>query len=118
MRTLSGMSASVLPSGSVCTSEPLRCQYSAALCVCMTFGCVLLFCIRREDAVGLLRERIGRCAVGEREHVGGIEMILVLAVVPRRLGEAMVEEAEPAAGDVRDQAVEDDAALLVVVEAW
>ena len=36
----------------------------------------------------------------------------MLAVVAGRLGEAMVEEAEPAAGDVRHQAVEDTAVLL------
>ena len=41
----------------------------------------------------------------------------MLAVVAVRLGEAMVEEAQPAAGDVRHQAVEDDAALRVLVEA-
>ena len=41
----------------------------------------------------------------------GIEMLLVLAVVPGRLGEAVVEEAEAAAGDVRHQAVEDHAVL-------
>ena len=114
MRTLSGMSASFVPSGSVWTSEPLRCQYSAALCVCITFGSKLRVlaprCGCRMPSVRL-RERVVAVAVGEREDVGGVEVLLVLAVVPRRLGEAVVEEAEPAAGDVRDQAVEDLAVL-------
>ena len=46
LRAAEGVDAHVLrdrrrpscPSGSVWTSEPLRCQYSAALCVCITFG--------------------------------------------------------------------------------
>jgi hypothetical protein len=44
-------------------------------------------------------------------------VFLVLAVVARRLGEAVVEEAEAAARDVRDQAVKDFAVRLVGVEA-
>ena len=38
MRTQVGISASRVPVVLVWTSEPLRCQYSAALCVCITFG--------------------------------------------------------------------------------
>ena len=49
--------------------------------------------VAAEDAVGPLGERIGHGAVGEREHVAGVEVVLVLAVVPRRLGEAVVEVA-------------------------
>lgn len=44
-------------------------------------------------------------------------MFLVLGVVPRRLGEAVVEVAEAAAGDMRHHAIEDHAVLLVGVEA-
>jgi hypothetical protein len=40
MRTSGGISASRVPSGSVCTSEPARCQYSLDDCVCITFGAV------------------------------------------------------------------------------
>src|SRR5262249_18725451 len=45
------------------------------------------------DAVGSLREWVHGLAVSEREAVAGIEVLLVLAVVTRRLGEAVVEEA-------------------------
>src|SRR5262245_40531236 len=41
----------------------------------------------------------------------------MLAVVPRGLGEAVVEETEAPAGDVRNQAVKDLAARLVGIEA-
>src|SRR5262249_13598932 len=68
------------------------------------------------DAVGSLREWVHGLAVSEREAVAGIEVLLVLAVVTRRLGEAVVEEAEPATGDVRHQAVEYFAASLIDVE--
>src|SRR5262245_39792016 len=44
-------------------------------------------------------------------------MVFMLAIVPGRLREAMVEEAEPAAGDVRDDAVETLLAALLNVEA-
>src|SRR3712207_8461521 len=49
--------------------------------------------------------RVLAVAVGEREQVGGEQVLLVLAVVPGRLGEAVVEEPQPAAGDVGHQAV-------------
>src|SRR5262245_58462798 len=41
----------------------------------------------------------------------------MLRVVPGRLGEAMVEEAEPTARDVRDDAIEDRAICFIGVEA-
>src|SRR5262249_10337181 len=69
-----------------------------------------------EDGVGTLAERVDRGAVGERKAIGGIEVFLVLAIVPRRLGEAVVEKAQTAASHVRDQTIEDDAILFVGVE--
>src|SRR5919201_340806 len=84
-------------------------------------------CRAPQDAVALVggdgpavrRAEVGEAAVavGEGEAVGGVEVVLVLAVVPGRLGEADVEEAEPAAGDVGDETVEHLAAGLVNVEA-
>jgi len=44
-------------------------------------------------------------------------VLLVLGVVARRLGEAVIEEAEAAAGDVRHEAVKDAPPLAVGVEA-
>ena len=117
MRTSGGISASCLPSGSVWTSEPLRCQYSLDDCVWNTLGTVFVsrdFC--RMPSVLPLSGSVD-VAVGEREIVGGEQVLVVLAVGPRRRGEAVVERAQAAAGDVRDHAVEDLAALLVGVEA-
>src|SRR5262249_6873691 len=70
-----------------------------------------------QNAVGSLGERIGTVAVGEREIIGRVKVLLMLSVVPGRLGEAMVEEAEPTARDVRDDAVEDRAIRFIGVEA-
>src|SRR5581483_3176612 len=69
-----------------------------------------------EDAVGAAAERVRGVAVGEGEGVAGVQVFFVLAVVPRRLGEAVVEEAQAAAGDVGHEAVEDLPARLVGVE--
>src|SRR5262245_18281743 len=44
-------------------------------------------------------------------------MLVVLIVGPRRRGEAVVEEAQSAAGNVRDHAVKNFAAALVGVES-
>src|SRR5262249_32727321 len=52
-----------------------------------------------------------------RIRVARIEMLFVLAVVPRRLGEAVVEKPEATAGNVRHQAIEYLAATFVGVEA-
>ena len=41
-RTSGGIAASRSPSGSVTTSEPLRCQYSDAVSRCITLGTVPL----------------------------------------------------------------------------
>src|SRR5262249_45301416 len=70
-----------------------------------------------EDAVFLAGERIPLVAVGEGKHIGRIEMAVVLRVVGGRRREAVIEETEAAAGDVRHHAIEDLPALLVGVEA-
>ena len=77
----------------------------------------LLRAPRSQDAVLAAAERIALLVVSERKHVGGEQMIGVLRGVPRRLGEAVVEEAEPAAGNVRNQPVEHLPSLLIGVEA-
>ena len=56
-------------------------------------------------------------AVGERKYVDGIPVIIVLGVMPRRRGEAVVEEAQAAAGHVRHHAVEHLPNMLVGIEA-
>src|SRR5256885_4919505 len=51
--------------------------------------------------------RSGTFGVGEREAVGGIEMILVLLACGRdRVGETVIEPHEPAAAHMRQHAVE------------
>ena len=70
-----------------------------------------------QDAIGLVGERIGRVAIGEGKIVGGKEMLVVLIVGARWRSEAMVEEAEAAAGDMRNDAVEHAAGRFVGVEA-
>src|SRR5262249_24558979 len=71
-----------------------------------------------EDAVGPFAERVGAIAVSERKDVGGVEVVFMLAVVPRRLSKAVIEEAEAAAGAVRDQTVEDLAAGFIDIKPW
>jgi hypothetical protein len=52
-----------------------------------------------------------------KEVIARVEVVLVLGVEARRLGEAVVEEAEAAAGDVGHQAIKDPAARFIGVEA-
>src|SRR5258708_29969653 len=66
----------------------------------------------------LLEQAGGTDPIGERKHVDRIQVILVLLVESGRLGKAVVEEAEAAAGDVGHEAVEDLAILFVRVEAF
>src|SRR5260370_42237709 len=77
----------------------------------------LAFGVGVEDARSALRERIGGRPIREGKYVGGVNVLVVLGVVPSRLGEAVIEEAEAGARDVRHQALEEDAALLVLVKA-
>src|SRR5205814_1672494 len=49
-----------------------------------------------EDAVRPPAERVRFVAIGEWKNVDGVEMIVVLRVVPRRRGEAVIEEPETA----------------------
>ena len=55
---------------------------------------------------------VGLCDVRKREDVGRVELVQVRVAVTGRLGEAVVEAAAAAAGDVRHYAVE---RLLVVL---
>src|SRR5215207_2889615 len=71
-----------------------------------------------EDTVGFAVERIGGVAVGEREIVGGKQMLVVLIVSASGGCETMVEKSQAATGDMRNDAVENLAALLVGVEPF
>ncbi len=61
---------------------------------------------------------VGFGEIGEGEDVDGVEEIEEGACVAGGLGEAVVEVAAAGAGDVGPEAVEDDAAALVGVEAF
>ena len=63
-----------------------------------------------------LRQWIGQARVGEREIVGRVEMIGLLAPGPHRLAKANVERHEPAA-NMREDAIEHATTRLVAVEA-
>jgi len=70
-----------------------------------------------QDAVAAAGERVLLVAIGEREKIGGVEVVVVLAVVPRGRGETVVEEAQAGACDVRHDAVEHLPPLFVGIEA-
>ena len=67
--------------------------------------------------VGPAADGVGQGDVGERELVAGIDVVLVLLLPAPRLTELVVGEGLPRAGDVGMDAVEDDAARDVLVEA-
>ena len=62
-------------------------------------------------------DRVAQRQVGEGVQIGRVQDGVHRLRVARRLGEAVVEVAPAGAGDVRDQAVEHRAAVLVGVEA-
>ena len=71
----------------------------------------------REQPVLHVRLGVVLRDVGEREDVARVELVQERVPVARRLGEAVVEAAAPAAGDVRHDAVERAAGPLVAVVA-
>lgn len=73
--------------------------------------------VTAEKSTGLAGQRVGEFGRRERKLVLGIVMVLVLSAGASRLGEGRVEEHAADAGNMRMNAVEDLAALLVAVEA-
>ena len=70
----------------------------------------------REEPVAHVGVGVGLCHVGEREDVGGVELVQERMSVPGRLGEPVVEAAAAATGDVRHHAVKRLPLRLVGVE--
>ena len=110
-------STSRVPVTSVCTSEPARLKYSELVSRWKNFGTVLLRRARASSPSPGAGDRIGLLLVGERKHVHRVLDVEVLQLVARLLAEAMVERAAARAAHLIEDAVEDDAAALVVVEA-
>ena len=70
-----------------------------------------------QNAVDLAGERVGGDRVGERELVGRVEAVVVLAREAARLREAVVEHDATAAGDVRRDCVAHAPPRRVLVES-
>ena len=70
-----------------------------------------------EDPVRPAAKVVFLFTVGKREIVGGIKMAFMLGAVARRRGEAMIEKAQPAAGDMRHHRIKDLSALFIRIEA-
>ena len=71
-----------------------------------------------QKRIRLAQDRIRLDPVGVGEHVGGIEDVEEFLGIARGLSEAVIERAPARAADFVDHAVIDDAALLVLVEAF
>src|SRR5262245_35412699 len=70
-----------------------------------------------QDRVRGTGEMISRAGIGEREAIGGIEVVLVvLACRPYDVGEAVVHPHQPATRDMRQDAVEDTPPVARCVE--
>ena len=70
-----------------------------------------------QDAVGLSRQRVGLSLIGERKPVRRVVVMIVLIRMPRGLREAMIERAQSATGDMRDQPVKGWPPSFVLVES-
>ena len=111
------MAASCLPSAVVWMSEAARPQYSYEVLEKKILGTTFSAARAIEQAALLVSERINFGLVGERKDVGGKEYGRGRLRIARGLGEAVVEAAAACTGDVREHAIESDAAIFIGIES-